>query len=71
VLNAKVPLGAYYLVSAQKQLGSRINNFSKWRRGSKVVGMPLASSSHGRVLKKEFSTKNFSAKNLSTKNKED
>lgn len=53
VLNSKVPLGAYYLISAQKQLGSRINNYSKWRRGAKVVGMPLASSSHSRSLKRD------------------
>ncbi|WP_068638081.1 class I SAM-dependent methyltransferase [Oleiphilus sp. HI0061] len=58
VLNTKVPLGAYYLISAQKQVGSRINSYSKWRRGAKVVGMPLASSRHARVLEQDFSVYN-------------
>lgn len=54
ILNSKVPLGAYYIVSAQKQVGSRVNNFSKWRRKAKVVGMPLASSRHTRGLNREI-----------------
>jgi hypothetical protein len=55
VLNSKVPLGAYYLVCAQKQVGSRINTYSKWRRGAMVVGMPLANSTHSRSLKPDAS----------------
>ena len=56
VLNARVPLGAYYLISAQKQIGSRINNYSRWRRRAKVVGMPLANSSHPRSLNRNLSS---------------
>jgi len=42
VLNTKVPLGAYYTVLAQKQVGSRVNIAPGWQRRAKVVGMPLS-----------------------------
>ena len=58
LLNAKVPLGAYYLISAQKQVGSSINTYSSWRRGAKVVGMPLANSRHPRIMKQDYSVYN-------------
>jgi SAM-dependent methyltransferase len=55
ILNTKVPLGAYYLISAQKQLGARINQYSRWRRRAKVVGMPLANSTSKHSLSRNFS----------------
>ena len=58
VLNPKLPLGAYYIVSAQKQTGSRINNYSRWRSKAKVVGMPLANSRHTNSMKNDFSEYN-------------
>jgi SAM-dependent methyltransferase len=45
VLNAKVPLGAYYIISAQKQVGSRVKRARKWRNNPKVVGLPMANRS--------------------------
>lgn len=42
LLNSKVPLGAYYVIMAQKQVGSRIHVAPRWRRKAKVVGLPLA-----------------------------
>lgn len=43
VLNPKVPLGAYYTVLAQKQVGSALYKAPRWRRKkAPVVGMPLA-----------------------------
>ncbi len=41
-LNNKVPLGAYYTILAQKQVGSRISISPRWRKKAKVVGLPLA-----------------------------
>lgn len=41
ILNSKVPLGAYYVVLAQKQVGARISVKPAWRRKNKVIGMPL------------------------------
>lgn len=47
VLNARVPLGAYYIVVAQKQVGMRIRNAYKWRKKkAKVVGLPVANRHH-------------------------
>ena len=43
ILNTKVPLGAYYIIMAQKQQGARINVDRAWRRKAKVIGMPVAS----------------------------
>jgi len=42
ILNPKVPLGAYYVLSAQKQVGARIRTAPKWSKKRKVVGLPLA-----------------------------
>lgn len=42
LLNSKVPIGAYYVIMAQKQVGSRIRVAPKWRKKAKVVGLPLA-----------------------------
>ncbi len=42
ILNHKVPLGAYYTILAQKQVGSRISISPRWRKKAKVVGLPLA-----------------------------
>jgi SAM-dependent methyltransferase len=42
ILNSKVPLGAYYIVVAQKQVGLRIRRSLRWRKNAKVVGMPVA-----------------------------
>jgi len=42
ILNAKVPLGAYYIVSAQKQVGARLRRSKRWRKKAKVVGLPVA-----------------------------
>ena len=42
LLNSKVPLGAYYVIMAQKQVGSRIRVAPRWRKKAKVVGLPLA-----------------------------
>jgi SAM-dependent methyltransferase len=42
LLNPGVPLGAYYLIHAQKQVASRVVPVTKWQRSAKVVGMPLA-----------------------------
>ncbi len=42
ILNAKVPLGAYYTIMAQKQVGGRIRFAPRWRQKAKVVGLPLA-----------------------------
>ncbi|MDX1451086.1 MAG: methyltransferase domain-containing protein [Oleiphilaceae bacterium] len=42
VLNQKVPLGAYYTLLAQKQVGSRISISPRWKNKAKVVGLPLA-----------------------------
>ena len=44
VLNQKVPLGAYYILSAQKQTFSRIQNRQLWQKPSKAVGLQLSSS---------------------------
>jgi len=42
ILNTKVPLGAYYTIMAQKQVGGRIRIAPRWRNKAKVVGLPLA-----------------------------
>jgi len=54
ILNTKVPLGAYYTILAQKQVGSRINVSPSWRKKAKVIGMPLAQANHtSRVIGKD------------------
>ncbi len=42
VLDSRVPLGAYYMIKAQKQVLSRLRSYPTWRQKAKVVGMPLA-----------------------------
>lgn len=42
LLNSKVPLGAYYVIMAQKQVGSRIRVAPGWRKKAKVIGFPIA-----------------------------
>ena len=44
ILNPKVPLGAYYILSAQKQTFSRIQNKQRWKQPAKAVGLSLSSS---------------------------
>jgi len=44
ILNPKVPLGAYYILSAQKQTFSRIQNRQRWQKPAKAVGLQLSSS---------------------------
>ncbi len=44
ILNPKVPLGAYYILSAQKQTYSRIQNKQRWKQPAKAVGLSLSSS---------------------------
>lgn len=44
VLNPKVPLGAYYILSAQKQTFSRIQQQKRWKQPAKAVGLSLSSS---------------------------
>jgi len=55
VLNSKVPLGAYYIVLAQKQVGSRISVAPRWRKKANVVGLPLANRSRNQLGKFEIS----------------
>ena len=44
LLNSKVPLGAYYTILAQKQVGCRIGVAPRWsHKKAAVVGLPLAS----------------------------
>lgn len=42
VLSSKVPLGAYYIVKAQKQVGLRIPRTKRWQKKARVVGIPVA-----------------------------
>ena len=49
ILNAKVPLGAYYVVHAQKQVTSRISRGYQWPKKAKVVGLPLANNTRSRA----------------------
>jgi len=50
ILNSKVPLGAYYTILAQKQVGSGIKVSPVWRQRAKVVGMPLSKASNSRTI---------------------
>ncbi len=50
VLNSKVPLGAYYVIMAQKQQGARINLRRSWRKPAKVIGMPVAGRASRNIL---------------------
>ena len=42
ILNARVPMGAFYLITAQKQVGMRVRPGRAWRKKAKVIGMPVA-----------------------------
>lgn len=42
ILNSQVPLGAYYVMVAQKQVGLPIRTKRTWRKKTNVVGMPVA-----------------------------
>lgn len=44
ILNAKVPLGAFYILSAQKQTLSRIQARPRWVKQPKTVGLSLTNS---------------------------
>lgn len=44
LLNPKVPLGTYYIMSAQKQTFSRVQKKQRWNSPSKAVGLSLSSS---------------------------
>lgn len=44
ILNPKVPLGAYYILNAQKQTYSRIQQSQRWKAPTKAVGLRLSSS---------------------------
>lgn len=61
ILNPKVPLGAYYILSAQKQTFSRIQNQQRWKQPAQAVGLRLSSSRNVYSISKKIQTK----KNLS------
>ena len=42
IVNSKVPLGAYYVIMAQKQQIARIMPSRSWKRKTNVVGLPVA-----------------------------
>jgi len=42
VLNSKVPLGAYYVIMAQKQEGAFISRSRNWRKKAPVIGLTVA-----------------------------
>lgn len=42
LLNPSLPLGAYYVIHAQKQVAARVVSKPGWQRSAKVVAMPLA-----------------------------
>lgn len=46
VLNTKVPLGAYYVIMAQKQEGAFISRNKIWRKKAKVIGLSVANRSN-------------------------
>jgi SAM-dependent methyltransferase len=50
ILNSKVPLGAYYVIMAQKQQGARINLRRSWRKPAKVIGIPVAGRASRTIL---------------------
>ncbi len=56
ILNAKVPLGAYYILSAQKQSFSWVQRKQRWRPAAKAVGLRLTSSRNVRNLRSESDT---------------
>ena len=58
VLNSKVPLGAYYILSAQKQTFSRIQNRQRWQQPVKAVGLSLSSSRNVYSITQKTQAKN-------------
>ena len=58
ILNPKVPLGAYYILSAQKQTFSRIQNRQRWKPPVKAVGLSLSSSRNVYNISQKTQTKN-------------
>tara|TARA_R110002072_G_scaffold89737_8_gene200961 strand:- start:14973 stop:15782 length:810 start_codon:yes stop_codon:yes gene_type:complete len=57
-LNPKVPLGAYYIMSAQKQTFSRMQKKQRWNSSSKAVGLSLSSSRNVYRFTKKAKQKN-------------
>ena len=51
ILNSKVPLGAYYTLIAEKQVGSHINVTRQWRRQANVIGIPFAEAANATSAK--------------------
>lgn len=58
LLNPKVPLGTYYIMSAQKQTFSRVQKKQRWNTPSKAVGLGLTSSRNVYRLNKKSDHKN-------------
>lgn len=58
VLNPKVPLGAYYILNAQKQTYSRIQQSQRWKQPTKAVGLSLSSSRNVYSITKNTTPKN-------------
>lgn len=57
ILNPKVPLGAYYILSAQKQTFSKIQNSQRWSPATKAVGLSLSSSRNVYKITQKTQTK--------------
>ena len=64
-LNPKVPLGTYYIMSAQKQTFSRVQNKQRWKTPSKAVGLSLSRSRNVYRLTKKTEHKNTMTDNNS------
>jgi SAM-dependent methyltransferase len=58
ILNPKVPLGAYYILCAQKQTFSRIQNRQRWKPPVKAAGLSLSSSRNVYNITQKTHTKN-------------
>lgn len=58
ILNPKVPLGAYYILSAQKQTFSRVQNRQRWSQPAKAVGLSLSSPRNVYNIRQNSKTKN-------------
>tara|TARA_R110001592_G_scaffold91754_3_gene268234 strand:- start:22922 stop:23731 length:810 start_codon:yes stop_codon:yes gene_type:complete len=57
ILNPKVPLGAYYILCAQKQTFSRLQTKQRWQPPSKAVGLRLTSSRNIHSISQKAQTK--------------
>lgn len=51
IINTQVPLGAYYILSAQKQTFSRIQQKQHWLRSTPAVGLRLSGTSNVKNFK--------------------